>query len=862
MSITIFSIRRSFLVLFGVAAVISAAWFTFSTKADQTIQVTFQDGLNNYLGTTDTYISSNNKTTNYGATSTVYASGSARPLVKFDLSSIPANATVQSATLSLYIYSNLGNGGGTSVYLHRLIDKSWNETQATWNIYATGQNWTTAGMGATTDYATPATASANIGYTPVNIWADFTVTSLVQNWINGGFANNGITILTQNGPRFNAYSSEYNGNITLRPKLSVTYTVPGNDTTPPVRSAGAPSGSLPVNTTQATLSLATDELATCKYGTIPNTIFTSLPTTFSTTTGTTHSTIVSGLVNGTAYTYFIRCQDSLGNTNEDDFSIAFNINADMPPSVPTNLNATPISISAINLSWTAATDDIGVSGYQIYRDSNQIATSTTTNYSDSGLMSSTTYSYTVSAFDTAGQFSAQSSAVNATTLTPDTQAPTTPTDLNIISVSSATVNLNWATSTDNVAVTGYRVFRNNVQVATSTLTSYADQGLASQTQYSYIVDAFDANANISSPSNTVATTTLASLQFSFLTYGDSRSGTDCSGNATHIGLINRMFNENSRFVVHNGDMITGFASTTNWVQNGPCTNPASLGSFKNMIAPIQNQTPPEGLATTFFPVIGNHDDGWGDNWYPDPFGDGFCDVFNPQTLVPNHTQQSYFVDPDRPHYSDSQFYSLACSKSVRDVYPAYMYYSFNNQNSHFAVLRVNVDHFNLEVCNSCLGDKTNYDDYYNIHQLDWLKADLVAADANPNIENIFIFLHAPLFGSSWGHANNASNFIIAKELSKHPKVKIVFSGHSHVYERSVPITVNDANPTGVQDNQNGIVYITTGGGGSGLHGFTSAAWYSAVRNAVNHYLKIIVNGTGISVQAIDKNGNIIDTYTE
>jgi len=87
-----------------------------------------------------------------------------------------------------------------------------------------------------------------------------------------------------------------------------------------------------------------------------------------------------------------------------------------PPSTPANLSATAISSSAINLSWTASTDNVGVTGYRIYRGGVQIGTSGTPSYADSNLASNTSYSYTVAAVDGAGNNSAQSLSANATTL--------------------------------------------------------------------------------------------------------------------------------------------------------------------------------------------------------------------------------------------------------------------------------------------------------------------------------------------------------------------------------------------------------------------------------------------------------------
>ena len=88
------------------------------------------------------------------------------------------------------------------------------------------------------------------------------------------------------------------------------------------------------------------------------------------------------------------------------------------PSVPTGLSAMPVSTSAINLSWNASTYNVGVAGYRVYRDGAFLATTSQTNFADSGLTAATTYSYTVQAFDASLNYSAQSGSVSATTLSP------------------------------------------------------------------------------------------------------------------------------------------------------------------------------------------------------------------------------------------------------------------------------------------------------------------------------------------------------------------------------------------------------------------------------------------------------------
>jgi chitodextrinase len=182
------------------------------------------------------------------------------------------------------------------------------------------------------------------------------------------------------------------------------------------------------------------------------------------------------------------------------------------PSVPTNLLATALSTSQINLSWTASTDNVGVADYTIYRGGVKVGTSATNSYSDIGLNPSTAYTYTVDAYDAAGNHSTQSSAASATTQSPptqDIQPPTVPANLTATAVSSNQINLSWSPSTDNVGVTGYKIYRNGEQVATTANNNYNNNNLLPSTLYSYTVSAYDAAANNSVQSSSVNITTQA-----------------------------------------------------------------------------------------------------------------------------------------------------------------------------------------------------------------------------------------------------------------------------------------------------------------------------------------------------------------
>ena len=88
------------------------------------------------------------------------------------------------------------------------------------------------------------------------------------------------------------------------------------------------------------------------------------------------------------------------------------------PSVPTGVAATAVSDTQVNLSWSASTDNVGVTGYKVFRNGTQVGTATNTSYQDTGLSSGATYNYTVAAYDAAGNTSAQSSSVSVTTPAP------------------------------------------------------------------------------------------------------------------------------------------------------------------------------------------------------------------------------------------------------------------------------------------------------------------------------------------------------------------------------------------------------------------------------------------------------------
>ena len=183
------------------------------------------------------------------------------------------------------------------------------------------------------------------------------------------------------------------------------------------------------------------------------------------------------------------------------------------PTAASNLAVTGTTSSTVSLSWTAGTDNVAVTSYDIYMNG-VIKTSvpglTTTIM---GLTALTTYSFYVIAKDAAVNSSPVSNTVNGTTtiFIPDTETPSAPTNLAVTGSSSSTVFLSWTASTDNIGVTSYDVYVNSAFKSSVSGTTAIVNGLTPVTTYSFFVVAKDAAGNSSLQSNSVnGTTTIIS----------------------------------------------------------------------------------------------------------------------------------------------------------------------------------------------------------------------------------------------------------------------------------------------------------------------------------------------------------------
>ena len=285
-----------------------------------------------------------------------------------------------------------------------------------------------------------------------------------------------------------------NGNRSARRSVTSS-TAPCPDTTPP----SVPSGLTQTGVTQSTVGLtwtaSSDNVGVAGYGiylagvriastSSPGYTFASL------TCGTTYSAGVDAYdaagSRSAVATLFVATAACSGDTQA--------------PSAPQNQSIAAVTESSFRMSWSAATDDVGVTGYAVYLDGAKVGTTTGTSYTYTGLTCGTAYTVGLEAFDAAGNTSdlAQATgpaATSACTPAPDTQAPSAPGNLTVGTLSQTSASVSWSASSDNVGVAGYGYYRGGSLVGSGTGTSYAFTGLACGTGYSLAIDAYDAAGN-------------------------------------------------------------------------------------------------------------------------------------------------------------------------------------------------------------------------------------------------------------------------------------------------------------------------------------------------------------------------------
>ena len=231
-------------------------------------------------------------------------------------------------------------------------------------------------------------------------------------------------------------------------------------------------------------------------------------------TGTEYA--LESLTAGTEYKVTVKAVDAAGNVSEGAVYTFTTKNAadTEAPTAPGNVAVTDVTTTTAKVTWSEATDNVGVVGYNVYLNEAKVNETliTTTEYDLTALTEETAYSVRVTAVDAAENESERSEAATFTTpKTQDTEAPSVPAGVTASDVTQTGAKITWTASADNVGVAGYNVYVDETKVNTDKLVEGLElelTGLTPDTEYTVTVSAVDAAGNESGRSAAFTFTTL------------------------------------------------------------------------------------------------------------------------------------------------------------------------------------------------------------------------------------------------------------------------------------------------------------------------------------------------------------------
>lgn len=360
-------------------------------------------------------------------------------------------------------------------------------------------SWTEAGLG----WPGPA-LGAEGGTTQAALKTDTPVQLDVTGLISAGKVN-ALALVAKSGTTTQSYySREASGGAP--PRLTVTVAVPPDTTppTPPERLTATPDGE---NEIDLAWDPSTDDVGLDHYLVYRNGVpFDEVPA-----TQTTYPDVLVGA--GQTWHYRVSAVDHVGNESAPTAETqATTVDLRAPEAVEGPMALATSSSTAL-VTWEGGDDNVAIAGFVVHRDGVPVGQvgPDERQFVDAGLEPGTTYVYSVSAFDAAGNSSVPGSATAPPITTPeaseDVTAPSVPQGLRVTALSGSAVRLDWDASTDDVGVVGYTVFRDGEPAFTSSSTSLEVTGLSSPSTQTWTVDAVDAAGNHSPMSGPVTFTT-------------------------------------------------------------------------------------------------------------------------------------------------------------------------------------------------------------------------------------------------------------------------------------------------------------------------------------------------------------------
>jgi chitodextrinase len=370
-------------------------------------------------------------------------------------------------------------------------------------------NVTSSGITTSSANLSWSASTDNVGVVSYDVFRDL---GFIGNTTNTSFTLTGLNANTNYTITVKARDAA--GNISIQSTPIGVKTLPASDTQAPTVPVGLYSAGITQSSANIYWSASTDNVGVTGHDVFRDQVF--VGNTANTTYGFT------GLTANTNYIFTVKARDAAGNVSSASAGLAVKTLAaadTQSPTAPSALTASGITQTGFVTNWTAATDNVGVASYDVFRDGIFVTNIGGTSYTFSGLQPNTNYSITVKARDAAGNVSSASAGLAVKTLVAaDTQSPTAPSALTASGITQTGFVTNWNAATDNVGVASYDVFRDGIFVTNIGGTSYTFSGLQPNANYSITVKARDAAGNVSSASSAILVKTLA----------QSSGGPDCA----------------------------------------------------------------------------------------------------------------------------------------------------------------------------------------------------------------------------------------------------------------------------------------------------------------------------------------------